>query len=148
MLRLKVSCSIVMLCVVAHCAQPAMADVLQNDFQKLQGVWTLYYAEWEGSSFLPGANVRLAISDHQYMVAPNTGAATVGNFALYQMSWPRQINYVPFSGPAAGQTCLGIYSVIGNVQVVCFVPPGQPRPTDFSTFPGSGRMLNVWLRQP
>jgi uncharacterized protein (TIGR03067 family) len=149
MLRVQVRLSVIALILGAFCAQKANADVLENDFLKMQGLWTLYYAEWQGSSFLPGASVGLEIQNQHYqLVAPNAGAIAQGQFALYQMAWPRQINYVPLTGPFAGQPCLGIYSVIGNLMYVCFAPPGQQRPTDFITFPGSGQILNVWIRQP
>ncbi|HTQ38126.1 MAG TPA: TIGR03067 domain-containing protein [Pirellulales bacterium] len=147
MQRLQIITSLVVLAAAALLINRAAADELENDFLKLQGTWTLYYAEWEGSSFLPGASVRLEMNNDRYLLAPNTPSATLGGFALFQMTWPRQINYVPLTGPNAGQMCLGIYSVTGNIQMVCFAPPGQPRPTDFTTFPGSGRMLNVWLKQ-
>jgi uncharacterized protein (TIGR03067 family) len=124
------------------------ADVLQNDFQKLQGTWTLYYAETDGICLLPTTKILLVINNNRYLTAANTPGAVLGVFGLGQMAWPRQIDYTPLTGPYAGQTSLGIYGVIGGTQVICFAQPGQPRPTDFSTFPGSGRTLNIWLVQP
>jgi uncharacterized protein (TIGR03067 family) len=133
---------------IALAAKLAAANDLQNDFQRLQGAWTLYYSEQDGSSYLPGGSVQLLVSGNRFIVAPNTPAATLGQFNQDQMSWPRQIDYMPLTGPTAGQIYLGIYDVIGSVQRVCFSPPGQPRPTDFNTYPGSGRILNVWLKLP
>jgi uncharacterized protein (TIGR03067 family) len=138
--------SIALLILAASPIQQAKTDELQNDFQKLQGAWTLYYAEQDGSSFLPGGSVQMLVRGNRFLLAPNTPRATLGEFAQDQMNWPRQINYMPVTGPTAGQIYLGIYDVVGSVQRVCFAPPGQPRPTDFSAFPGSGRILNVWLK--
>jgi uncharacterized protein (TIGR03067 family) len=143
---LKIIFPSAIIAILAVGIRSTQSDELQNDFDKLQGVWTLYYAEQDGSSYLPGASVRLMVRADKFLVAPNTAAATLGEFALDRMSWPRQINYTPLTGPSTGQTYLGIYDVIGSIQRVCFAPPGQPRPTDFNTFPGSGRILNVWLK--
>jgi uncharacterized protein (TIGR03067 family) len=127
-------------------APDAKTDELQNDFVKLQGSWSLYYAEQDGSSFLPTGSVQLLIQANRFLLAPGTPGATLGEFAQDQMNWPKQINYMTLTGPFAGQVYFGIYDVIGSIHRVCFAPPGQPRPADFSTFPGSGRILNVWLK--
>jgi uncharacterized protein (TIGR03067 family) len=136
----------VLIALVASIADRAPADAVQNDFVRMQGPWTLYYMEQDGSSFLPGGSVQMIVQGNQFLVAPGTPAATLGQFAQYEMIWPRQINYMPLTGPMAGQVYLGIYDVVGSVQRVCFAQPGQPRPADFNTFPGSGRILNIWLK--
>jgi uncharacterized protein (TIGR03067 family) len=129
----------------AHDAKP---DELQNDFTKLQGAWWLYYAEQDGSMLLPTGSVQMVIDGNRFVVGYGTPAATLGEFAQDQMRWPKQINYMPLTGPNAGQIYLGIYNVIGSLQWVCFASPGQPRPTEFSTFPGSGRIMNIWQKLP
>jgi hypothetical protein len=42
---------------------------------------------------------------------------------------------------------LGIYALDANGYKVCFAPAGKPRPTDFGSEPGSGKILQVWERQ-
>jgi uncharacterized protein (TIGR03067 family) len=124
------------------------ADQLQNDFVKLQGPWWLYYAEQDGSMLLPTGSVQMQIDGNRFLVGSGTPASTLGEFAQDQMHWPKQINYMPLTGPNAGQVYLGIYNVIGSLQWVCFAAPGQPRPTEFFTFPGSGRIMNIWQKLP
>jgi uncharacterized protein (TIGR03067 family) len=138
--------AVVLVALLASSVLPSIADELQNDFDRLQGNWTLFYAEVDGFSFLSAASVRLSVRDNRYLMAPNTPAAILGQFALGQMNWPKEIDYTLLTGPNAGQTMLGVYNITGAVHTTCFAPPGQPRPTDFSTFPGSGRILNVWLK--
>ena len=50
-------------------------------------------------------------------------------------------------GPAKGKPMLGIYQIDDKVYKVCFALPGKPRPTEFSSTPGSGYILQSWQRQ-
>jgi len=45
------------------------------------------------------------------------------------------------------ETMLGIYALEENGYKVCFAPAGKPRPTEFSSTPGSGYILQSWARQ-
>jgi hypothetical protein len=42
---------------------------------------------------------------------------------------------------------LGIYELEPDRYKVCFAPAGKPRPTNFSSEPGSGQILQLWERQ-
>jgi uncharacterized protein (TIGR03067 family) len=45
------------------------------------------------------------------------------------------------------EVMLGIYAVEENGYKVCFAPAGKPRPTEFTSTPGSGYILQSWERQ-
>jgi uncharacterized protein (TIGR03067 family) len=45
------------------------------------------------------------------------------------------------------ETMLGIYALEENGYKVCFAPAGKPRPTEFTSAPGSGYILQSWQRQ-
>ena len=45
------------------------------------------------------------------------------------------------------EVMLGIYALEENGYKVCFAPPRKPRPTDMSSAPGSGYILQSWQRQ-
>jgi hypothetical protein len=45
------------------------------------------------------------------------------------------------------QVMPGIYVLQENGYKVCFAPPGKPRPTNMSSAPGSGYILQVWGRE-
>jgi uncharacterized protein (TIGR03067 family) len=135
-------------CVCICGTAPAYADLGLNDFRQMQGSWTLVYAENDGMQFsydVSGLG-RLFVRGDRYKLGPQTPGASTGQFALNGSRWPRQINYTPMTGPRAGQTMLGIYEILGDTHKVCFAAPGQPRPTNFSTTPGTGQMNYVWLR--
>ena len=59
---------------------------------------------------------------------------------------PVAIDYLHRSGELAGSTQLGIFEWRGEVAWFCMAPPGQPRPAEFSSGPGSGRTLSGWRR--
>jgi hypothetical protein len=59
---------------------------------------------------------------------------------------PPQSDVIVTEGPHAGQTLLQIFKIEGDVMIACIAPPGVPRPTDFTSQPGSNRTLSVWLR--
>jgi uncharacterized protein (TIGR03067 family) len=118
-----------------------------DDGGSMRGSWTLLSAEeagWQMSPDLAGVTM-LEVQGGRYVMTTGGQVTAIGAIAL-RSGWPKQINLVPLSGPDAGQVYEGIYDITGDVQTVSFASPGDPRPADFSTFPGSGRSLYVWLR--
>src|SRR4029077_5001255 len=61
---------------------------------------------------------------------------------------PKTFDYLLTRGPDAGKTALGIYELSGDTLKTNFAPPGQPRPSDFTTKAGDGRTSSVWKRKP
>ena len=61
---------------------------------------------------------------------------------------PKEIDYAIAAGASAGSAQLGIYQLDGELAKrtlkLCMAPTGQPRPTDFSTVKGDGRILTGW----
>jgi uncharacterized protein (TIGR03067 family) len=55
-------------------------------------------------------------------------------------SKPKQVDSTALSGPGKGQVTKGIYEIIdANNKRACWGKPGGPRPSDFTSEPGSGR---------
>jgi uncharacterized protein (TIGR03067 family) len=59
---------------------------------------------------------------------------------------PCEMDY-QLGGPK-GARQLGIYKLDGDCLTTCFGVPGAPRPTAFSSDPGSNHTLSVWRRLP
>jgi len=60
---------------------------------------------------------------------------------------PRQVDSVAAGGTNPGQVTLGIYQIIDATHKrACWGPPGGPRPTEFESPAGSGRILQYWER--
>jgi uncharacterized protein (TIGR03067 family) len=60
---------------------------------------------------------------------------------------PTAVDYLSIGKSADGQISLGLMDWTGDDVRICMSAPGQPRPTDFSCEPGSGRTLSRWKRK-
>lgn len=122
----------------------------QTDLEKLQGTWQLVSGVVDGKK-LPDEevkNTQIVIKDNTF-VLPNVsgvGTSPKGTFIINPNSDPKQVDSTATDGPNVGKVSLGIYEVKGDSQKTCFGPPGGPRPTEFSSKPGSGNILQVWKR--
>jgi uncharacterized protein (TIGR03067 family) len=54
---------------------------------------------------------------------------------------------ITFTGYGNGGTALGIYKIEGDVLTICRSAPGKPRPTEFTSEPGSGLTLMSYKHQ-
>src|SRR5581483_7109747 len=59
---------------------------------------------------------------------------------------PHQGDVSVTEGQGAGETSTQIFLIEGDVMIACNAPRGAARPTDFTSPPGSGHTLSVWLR--
>jgi uncharacterized protein (TIGR03067 family) len=60
---------------------------------------------------------------------------------------PVHIDYHNVGGLASGTIQLGIMKWEGDIACFCMGAPGQPRPADFTSEPGSGRTLSQWRKK-
>jgi uncharacterized protein (TIGR03067 family) len=68
-----------------------------------------------------------------------------GTYKINRNTSPAQMDVVVNGGPGkgAGVQMQGICELNGDTLKVCCAPPGQPRPTEFSSQPGSGNRMFV-----
>ena len=57
------------------------------------------------------------------------------------------MDIIIIDGLNKGQTWLGIYELSGDTYRSCFATEGKPRPTAFTSEPGSGNVLWVFKRE-
>ena len=73
------------------------------------------------------------------------GTAPLGRFVIDPTKNSKQVDSTALGGPDKGKVTLGIYEIIdANNKRACWARPGEPRPTDFTSTPGSGRTLQYW----
>jgi uncharacterized protein (TIGR03067 family) len=112
---------------------------------ELEGEWSLV------SMVMSGQDLPAAFAKSGKRVAKgNTVTVTMGGktvmkakFSVDCTSQPTTIDYLL----PDGQTQHGIYELSGPNLRVIFSPPGLPRPADFSTASGDGKILTLWKRK-
>jgi uncharacterized protein (TIGR03067 family) len=125
------------------------AMLIQKDYEALTGRWQLVRSVVDGVP-LPEAEVRktVLITDHDKFRFPadaGVGTAPQGTFTIDPTKNPKQVDSTALAGPNKGELTLGIYEILdANNKRACFVRPGGPQPTDFTSTRGSGRTLQEW----
>lgn len=125
------------------------AMLVDKDYAALTGRWQLVKSVVDGKP-VPEEEVKqtVLITDHDEFRFPadaRVGTAPLGKFRIDPTTRPKQVDSTALSGPDKGKVTRGIYEVIdANNKRACWGKPGGPRPTDFTSTPGSGRTLQYW----
>jgi uncharacterized protein (TIGR03067 family) len=64
-----------------------------------------------------------------------------------EASTPIEVDYLNLTGKTQGSISLGLFRWDGEEAVFCMGAPGTPRPSGFTSNPGSGRTLSRWKRK-
>jgi uncharacterized protein (TIGR03067 family) len=112
--------------------------------EAIQGKWTILSVERDGKADAKWTDgVRLMEGD-KYTLTPKDGTPVSGTFKLDPSKTPKTIDFVPGAGQFKGKTLAGIYALEGDTLKICFATEeGKPRPTEFTSKPGSGTMLAI-----
>jgi uncharacterized protein (TIGR03067 family) len=96
------------------------------------------------------ARSTILITDHntfRFPKASGVGTHPAGTFTVNPTTNPKQVDSIAEGGPHAGQLTRGIYEILDTTHKrACWGPPGGPRPTGFTSPPGSGRILQYWKK--
>ena len=119
----------------------------KKDLDGLQGSWKLVSAMRDGEA-LPKDKAKkttIVIKDDTFLFPDLAEYATSkeGTIKLDATTKPKQMD----ATSTEKEVMLGIYELERDSYKVCFAPAGKPRPTDFSSSPGSGYILQSWERQ-
>ena len=129
----------------------AESAAAQRDYQLLSGTWQLTRAVDNGKP-VPASEARntILVTDRNTFRLPKAtraGTSSAGHFTINPDTRPKQVDSIAEGGPTAGQVSRGIYEIPDPThQRACFGPPGGPRPTEFKSTPGSGRILQYWKK--
>jgi uncharacterized protein (TIGR03067 family) len=128
---------------------PDKAMLIEKDYAALTGRWQLVKSTIDGKP-VPEAEVAqtVLITDHDEFRFPadaRVGTAPLGKFTIDPTTKPKQVDSTALSGPDKGKVTKGIYEITdASNKRACWGKPGGPRPTDFTSTPGSGRTLQYW----
>ena len=127
--------------------QEPAAPAPKTDLDRFQGTWYLVMAMQDGKT-LPEDKVKettIVFKGDTFRFPGSAEYATSkeGTIKLDENKTPKEMDAIS----TEKETMLGIYALEENGYKVCFAPAGKPRPTEFSSTPGSGQILQSWQRQ-
>ena len=132
---------------LAACSRQAPPSAPKTDLDRLQGTWNLTLAMKDGKP-LPDDKVKqttIVFKGDTFRFPGSAEYATSreGTIKLDESKTPKEMDAIS----AEKEVMLGIYRLEENGYKVCFAPAGKPRPTEFTSTPGSGYILQAWERQ-
>ena len=124
-------------------------DAVKKELARFDGTWGFVSIEVEGMK-VPEEEVKksgkLVIKGGKFTL--KEGDSTYeGTFKVDLSKKPKQIDVTFTEGPDKGKTFLGIYEVEGDTYKNCIGMAGKDRPTEFTSKPGSGHVLEVLKRE-
>src|SRR5438552_4337559 len=133
---------------IGACNRQALAPAApKTDLDRFQGTWYLVMAMQDGNA-LPEDKVKqttIVIKDDTFRFPGSAEYATSreGTIKLDETKTPKEMDAIS----TEKEVMLGIYALEENGYKVCFAPAGKPRPTEFTSTPGSDYILQSWQRQ-
>ena len=132
---------------------PSMQELVRKDYERLTGTFQLVSGTIDGKPVAEDVlkQTRLVTDMNKFSVSfgGEAGTSAAGTFTIDPTKNPKTADSLQGAGPDKGKTLLGIYEILDdNHKRACWAPPGKPRPTSFTSEPGSGHILQVWERIP
>ena len=136
---------------VAASATPSMEELIRKDYERLSGTFRLVSGIVDGKEVPEEVRkqTKLVTDGDKFTVSDGgkAGTSAAGTFKIDPTKSPKTADSLQATGPDKGKTLLGIYQIIDhNHKRACWAPIGKPRPTGFSSEPGSGHILQSWER--
>jgi uncharacterized protein (TIGR03067 family) len=130
---------------LAACSRQASAP--KTDLDRLQGTWNLTSAMQDGKPLAEDKvkQTTIVFKDDTFRFPGSAEYATSkeGTIKLDESKTPKEMDAIS----TEKEVMLGIYRLEENGYKVCFAPAGKPRPTEMTSTPGSGYILQSWQRK-
>jgi uncharacterized protein (TIGR03067 family) len=109
----------------------------------------LISAERDGKKTLAedAKKFKLTIQGNRFILRKDSVIISEGTMTLDPTKRPKAIDETITAGPNKGKRFSAIYEIDGEQHTICFAAAGKERPTEFSSTPGSGHLLQVWRRE-
>ena len=129
----------------------SMEELIKKDYERLTGTFQLVSGVIDRKEVPEDVRrqTKLVTTTDKFTVSAGGQAGTsgAGTFKIDPTKSPKTADSLQTEGPDNGKTLLGIYEIIDdNHKRACWAPVGKPRPTAFTSEPGSGHILQVWER--
>jgi uncharacterized protein (TIGR03067 family) len=127
--------------------QGPAAPAPKTDLDRFQGTWNLVSAAQDGKTLdqdkVKQTTIVFKGDTFRFPGSAEYATSKEGTIKLDENKTPKEMDAIS----TEKETMLGIYALEENGYKVCFGPAGKPRPTEFSSAPGSGYILQSWQRQ-
>jgi uncharacterized protein (TIGR03067 family) len=136
-----------LLIVACNRQEPAAPAAPKTDLDRFQGTWYLVMAMQDGKT-LPKDKVKettIVFKGDTFHFPGSAEYATSksGTIKLDEAKTPKEMDAIS----TEKEVMLGIYALNEGGYKVCFAPVGKPRPTNMTSTPGSGYIVQAWSRQ-
>jgi uncharacterized protein (TIGR03067 family) len=121
-----------------------------TDAEQLPGTWQATAITFSGQ-ILPEeelGSIQLVLTMTRFTTRRGTETLFDSTYTIDTTKSPMQIQMLGSGGDFEGKPALGIYEFEAETLRLCYKMPGYPRPTDFSSAPGSGAFLILLKRMP
>ena len=128
---------------------PVESKAAAAELAKLRGTWQLLSAETEGKPMPEeqAKKIRVTIEgNHHTVTFDDKVVAEKVQFAVDPTTTPKSIEDTLVQEPYRGKKIRGIYRLEGDILTSCVGAIDAPRPTEFTSKPGSGQTLRRFVR--
>lgn len=124
-------------------------ETVEHDRLLIEGCWRMVSIEVNGTTN-SSDDVRKITTENRrdggWRLLVDGNEIAAGTSSIDPAASPNSIDLEFTSGDSAGRTSYGIYETKRMSRRICFAEAGRPRPSDFSTSEGSGRIMVVFER--
>ena len=124
-------------------------EAIQKDRKLMAGTWRVISYEKDGKK-TPAEQLEKTRSifsaDGKAMVQREGKTIAQGSIKIDPAKKPKQSEGTYTEGELKGMKVLGIYEIDGGNMRGCYALPGNDRPTEFLSKPGSGHVLITYKR--
>ncbi|HEX4588700.1 MAG TPA: sigma-70 family RNA polymerase sigma factor [Gemmataceae bacterium] len=123
---------------------PATMITAQAELQILEGDWTVTAITMDGAAGIPPGAVSVQSMSFR---GNHVNWPFESDFTIDPTAHPKQITMTCPKVPPPNNLMLGIYQINGDEMKFCISAPGNDRPAEFATAPGSMRFLVTLKRR-
>lgn len=130
-------------------AGDAKNEAIKKDRKQMEGTWRATALIVNGETFTQeNANALTVVNgaDGTWIIRDLGTEKSKGTSTIDPTKSPKTIDITPSGEQDKGITYLGIYELGENTRKVCIAPSGRARPKDFTSTPGSERILVTFER--
>ena len=134
----------------AAIADDAKDEAIKKDRKLIEGTWRIVALEVDGNKAKDEDAKKLTVingSDGTWSLRSEDKEISKATSTFDPTKKPKTIDFTPTDGEGKAAQYQGIYEIGEQTRKLCFAPPGEDRPTEFSSEPGSQHILVTFERE-